>query len=45
MEAKLAFRLRIGWPPFVTTAKIMVINGGEIEEYAPHDELMAARGF
>jgi len=23
----------------------MVLNGGEIVEYAPHDELMADRGF
>jgi hypothetical protein len=26
-------------------AKIMVLNGGEIEEYASHEELMAAKGF
>ncbi len=24
---------------------IMVVNGGEIEEFGPHDELMAAQGF
>lgn len=24
---------------------IMVVNGGEIEEFGPHDELMAAKGF
>ena len=27
------------------SAKIMVLNGGEIVEYASHDELMAAKGF
>ena len=27
------------------SAKIMVLNCGEIVEYASHDELMAAKGF
>ena len=45
MEGRTSFPIAHRLAIIRDSAKIMVINGGEIEEYAPHDELMAARGF
>lgn len=45
MEGKTSFSIAHRLATIRDSSKIMVINGGEIEEYAPHDELMAARGF
>jgi len=45
MEGKTSFSIAHRLATIRDSAEIMVVNGGEIEEMAPHDELMAARGF
>jgi ATP-binding cassette subfamily B protein len=45
MEGKTSFSIAHRLATIRDSAKIMVLNGGEIVEYAPHDELMAQRGF
>jgi ATP-binding cassette subfamily B protein len=45
MEGKTSFSIAHRLATIRNSAKIMVLNGGEIVEYASHDELMAARGF
>jgi ABC-type multidrug transport system fused ATPase/permease subunit len=45
MAGKTSFSIAHRLATIRGSAKIMVLNGGEIVEYASHDELMAQRGF
>jgi ATP-binding cassette subfamily B protein len=45
MAGKTSFSIAHRLATIRNSAKIMVLNGGEIVEYAPHHELMATRGF
>jgi len=45
MTGKTSFSIAHRLATIRDSAKIMVLNGGEIVEYAPHDELMAQQGF
>jgi ATP-binding cassette subfamily B protein len=45
MEGKTSFSIAHRLATIRDSHRIMVVNGGEIEEMASHDELMANRGF
>ncbi len=45
MENKTSFSIAHRLATIRDSNKIMVVNGGVIVEYAPHDELMADKGF
>jgi ABC-type multidrug transport system fused ATPase/permease subunit len=45
MSGKTSFSIAHRLATIRNSAKIMVLNGGEIVEYAPHEELMALQGF
>jgi ATP-binding cassette subfamily B protein len=45
MDDKTSFSIAHRLATIRDSNDIMVLNGGEIVEYAPHDELMAAKGF
>jgi ATP-binding cassette subfamily B protein len=45
MEGKTSFSIAHRLATIRGSSRIMVLNGGSIEEMAGHDELMAARGF
>jgi ATP-binding cassette subfamily B protein len=45
MEGKTSFSIAHRLATIRGSSRIMVLNGGEIEEMASHDELMAAKGF
>jgi ABC-type multidrug transport system fused ATPase/permease subunit len=45
MEGKTSFSIAHRLATIRDSNKIMVVNGGEIVEYASHDELMAEKGF
>jgi ATP-binding cassette subfamily B protein len=45
MAGKTSFSIAHRLATIRNSAKIMVLNGGEVVEYAPHDELMAQQGF
>jgi ABC-type multidrug transport system fused ATPase/permease subunit len=45
MESKTSFVIAHHLATLRDSAKILVVNGGEIVEEGPHDELMARRGF
>ncbi len=45
MEGKTSFVIAHRLSTIRNAHNIMVVNGGEIVEFAPHDELMAMKGF
>jgi ATP-binding cassette subfamily B protein len=45
MEGKTSFSIAHRLATIRDSSRIMVVNGGEIEEMASHDELMAKKGF
>ncbi|MFN2198773.1 MAG: ABC transporter ATP-binding protein [Anaerolineales bacterium] len=45
MEGKTSFSIAHRLATIRGAHKILVVNGGEIEEEGPHDELMAKKGF
>jgi ATP-binding cassette subfamily B protein len=45
MEGKTSFSIAHRLATIRDSAKIMLLNGGEIVEYASHDDLMADKGF
>ena len=45
MEGKTSFVIAHRLSTIRHAHKIMAVNGGEIEEMGPHDELMAKKGF
>jgi ABC-type multidrug transport system fused ATPase/permease subunit len=45
MEGKTSFSIAHRLATIRDSSRIMVVNGGEIEEMASHDELMANKGF
>ena len=45
MEGKTSFVIAHRLSTIQHAHHIMAINGGEIEEFGPHDELMAKKGF
>jgi len=45
MEGKTSFSIAHRLSTIRDSSKIMVLNGGEIVEYAPHNELMSTKGF
>ena len=45
MEGKTSFSIAHRLATIRDSSRIMVLNGGEIEELASHDDLMAAKGF
>ena len=45
MEGKTSFSIAHRLATIRGSSRIMVLNGGEIEELASHDDLMAAKGF
>jgi ATP-binding cassette subfamily B protein len=45
MEDKTSFSIAHRLATIRDSSRIMVLNGGEIEAMASHDELMAAKGF
>jgi ATP-binding cassette subfamily B protein len=45
MKGKTSFSIAHRLATIRDSAKIMVLNGGVIVEYASHDELMADKGF
>jgi ABC-type multidrug transport system fused ATPase/permease subunit len=45
MEGKTSFVIAHRLATIRDSAKILVVNGGEIVEEGPHDELMALKGF
>jgi ATP-binding cassette subfamily B protein len=45
MEGKTSFSIAHRLATIRDSARIMVVNGGEIVEFASHDELMAEKGF
>ena len=45
MDDKTSFSIAHRLATIRDSSRIMVLNGGEVEEMASHDELMAAKGF
>ena len=45
MEGKTSFSIAHRLSTIRDSHKILVVNGGEIVEIGPHDELMAQKGF
>ncbi len=45
MEGRTSFVIAHRLATIRDSSRIMVLNGGEIVEFASHDDLMAMRGF